>query len=230
LSQKFCKLQPKAVPGEYVMLSVSDTGHGMDKKTLTQIFEPFFSTKAPGKGSGLGLSMVYGIVENHLGLVTCESTPGKGTTFRVYFPTNETDQAISAAPVQTAEKIQGGNETIIVVDDEDSICKYNKMCLENEGYTVQTAADGESALKLFKENRQDIDLVLLDIIMPGIGGKKCLQEFLTLNPEIKVLIVSGHSPDQPLTEYIALGARGYLRKPYVRRQLLEMVRKTLDLS
>jgi len=122
-----------------VLLSVLDTGHGMDSETLEQIFEPFFSTKAPGKGTGLGLAMVYGIIENHNGHITCHSKPGKGTIFEIYFQTGEPIQEISVEKAAKKETFLGGNETILLVDDDHLICTYAKRCLEKQGYKVLTA-------------------------------------------------------------------------------------------
>ena len=226
LTEDYCKKHPKATPGDFVMLRVSDTGHGMDSETLEQIFEPFFSTKAPGKGTGLGLSMVYGIIENHNGHITCRSKPGEGTTFNIYFPTGKLNR--EAVAEDKMEESRGGSETILMIDDEDPIRTYCKRSLEKAGYTFLEAADGESGLALYNQHRQKIDLVLLDLIMPGMGGKKCLHRLLQTAPDIKVVIVSGYASDDKSFEATEKGARGYLRKPFISNQLLQIVRKVLD--
>ena len=211
---------------EWVLLSVSDTGHGMDKITLEQIFEPFFSTKAPGKGTGLGLSMVHGIVKNHDGRITCRSTPGKGTSFRIYLPAVES--GMEKKPVEEKKEYQVGNETILLVDDEEAIRLAGKERLERAGYTVLTASGGEKALDVYRQKTSRIHLVLLDLIMPGMGGVSCLYELLQTDPGVKVVIISGYSPDEETMEVIEACTNGYLRKPYTGDQLLSTVRKALD--
>ena len=211
---------------EWVLLSVSDTGHGMDKETLEHIFEPFFSTKAPGKGTGLGLSMVHGIVKNHDGRITCRSTPGKGTCFRIYLPAVEPSR--EKKPVEEKKGVQEGNETILLVDDEEAVRKTGKERLERAGYTVLTASGGEMALDIYRQKTSKIHLVLLDLIMPGMGGISCLYELLQTDPGVKVVIISGYSPDEETMEVIEACTNGYLRKPYTGEQLLNTVRKALD--
>lgn len=228
LSEQYCKNYSKLDPGDYVLLTISDTGHGIDNDTVEHIFEPFFSTKAPGKGTGLGLSMVHGIVENHCGHITCQSTPGQGTSFNLYFPTGKATPMVGSATASKAAEALGGNETILLVDDEDTICTYGKRYLEKEGYTVLIAPDGENALKIHSQKQTHIDLVLMDLIMPGMGGKKCIQKLLGTDLNLRIVIASGYSPDDNTTQYTDLGARGYLRKPYIGLQLLRMVRKVLD--
>ena len=211
---------------DWVLLSVSDTGQGMDKGTLEQIFEPFFSTKAPGKGTGLGLSMVHGIVKNHDGRITCRSAPGKGTSFRIYLPAVEPRR--EKKPVEEKKGDQGGNETILLVDDEEAIRRTGKERLERAGYTVLTASGGEMALDVYKQKTLKIHLVLLDLIMPGMGGVSCLYELLQNDPGAKVVIISGYAPDEETMEVIEACTNGYLRKPYTGEQLLNTVRKALD--
>jgi len=211
---------------EWVLLSVSDTGHGMDKGTLEQIFEPFFSTKAPGKGTGLGLSMVHGIVKNHDGRITCRSTPGKGTSFRIYLPAVEAK--MEKKPLEEKKEYQAGNETILLVDDEEAVRQTGKERLERAGYTVLTASGGEMALDVYRQKTLKIHLVLLDLIMPGMGGISCLYELLQTDPGAKIVIISGYSPDEETMEVIKACTNGYLRKPYTGDQLLSTVRKALD--
>jgi signal transduction histidine kinase len=227
LTGEFCSKHSKLTPGDYVLLRVSDTGHGMDSETLKQIFDPFFSTKAPGKGTGLGLAMVHGIIENHNGHITCHSRPGKGTVFTIYFPTGETTQAVSPETAVKKESDLRGDETILLIDDDHAICIYAKRCLEKQGYKVLTATDGKCALELYRKEMKTIDLILLDLIMPGMGGAKCLQQLLGIDPDIKVVIASGYTPDDNTMQIIQRNARGYLRKPYFGKQLLQTVRGVL---
>jgi CheY-like chemotaxis protein len=224
--EKHGSIQSLSHSREWVLLSVSDTGHGMDKETLEQIFEPFFSTKGPGKGTGLGLSMVHGIVKNHDGRITCRSTPGKGTSFRIYLPAVEA--GMEKKPVEEKKEYQVGNETILLVDDEEAIRLAGKERLERAGYTVLTASGGEMALDVYRQKTLKIHLVLLDLIMPGMGGISCLYELLQTDPGIKVVIISGYSPDEETMEVIEACTNGYLRKPYTGDQLLNTVRKALD--
>jgi signal transduction histidine kinase len=224
--EKHRETQSVSPSGDWVLLSVSDTGHGMDKDTLEQIFEPFFSTKAPGKGTGLGLSMVHGIVKNHDGRITCRSIPGKGTCFRIYFPAVEF--GTEKKPIEEKMKYQEGDETILLVDDDEAVRHTGKERLERAGYKVLTASEGEKALDIYRQKQLNIHLVLLDLIMPGMGGISCLYELLQTDPGVKVVIISGYSPDEETMEVIEACTNGYLRKPYTGEQLLSTVRKALD--
>ncbi|MBI5251023.1 MAG: PAS domain S-box protein, partial [Desulfomonile tiedjei] len=226
LDEDYCKTHLGPQPGPHVLLAVSDSGYGMDKQTLEHIFEPFFTTKGPGKGTGLGLAMVYGIVKQHQGHVSCYSELGKGTTFKIYF-------RAFAAETNAGEKTslswpRGGNETILLVDDEELIRDLGERILARAGYRVLTATDGNEALQLYASLDEEISLVILDVIMPQMGGKQCLEELVKIDPRIKVLIASGYSSSGPAKETLAAGARGYVSKPYNIRQLLEAVRTVLD--
>lgn len=227
LDGEFCKRNLGAIPGEYVKLSVSDTGEGMDKEVQDHIFEPFYTTKETGKGTGLGLSMVYGIVKNHKGYIICESEPNKGTVFSIYFPVIDMD-------IETPETseinipIQHGNETILLVDDEQTHRELGKEVLSGFGYTVYTAPDGEGALEFVRKDKNLVDLVILDLIMPGMGGMRCLKELLKENPLAKVLVVSGYSIKGSANDVIEAGAKGYISKPYNIKQMFKAVRDVLD--
>jgi len=226
LDEKFCKNHLGASPGEYVLLKVSDTGHGMDKELQEHIFEPFFTTKETGKGTGLGLAMVYGIVKSHVGYITCMSEPGEGTAFSIYFPIIESE--IDSRVSKEAEApIKGGTETILLVDDEESIRQLGEELLGSFGYAVLTAPDGESALELYEKENEHVDLVILDLSMPGMGGKRCLEKVLKVNPQVKVIIASGYSVNGPTKETIELGARDFISKPFEASHLLKKVREVL---
>jgi two-component system cell cycle sensor histidine kinase/response regulator CckA len=215
-------------PGKYVLLSVTDTGTGMDRQTLEQIFDPFFTTKDIGEGTGLGLSTVYGIVKEHGGHISCVSEPGRGTTFEIYLPAIEE----AAGPLETRKPRQkaplGNGELLLLVDDENSIRKMGAKALTAAGYRILTAASGEEALEAYEKARQEISLVVLDLGMPGMGGHKCLQELLALDPALKVLIASGYSAEGRVKDTLQAGAAGYIGKPFKRAALLNAIRSVLD--
>ena len=215
--------------GEYVLLRVSDTGCGIRPDTLEHIFEPFFSTKMPGKGTGLGLSSVYGIVRNHGGSIQCSSRQEKGTSFRIVLPVLHGNRTASR-PDREQVSPSGNNETILLTDDESFIRDFGTQVLTKFGYRVLTAASGEDALALYHEKSREIDLVILDVIMPGMGGKKCLEELLKVNPGLRVLVASGYPIDEPWRRTLDTETRGFIRKPYEVRHMLEKVRSLLDNS
>jgi PAS domain S-box-containing protein len=227
LDEDYCKTHLGATMGEYVQLTVSDSGHGMDKGTVEHIFDPFYTTKAVGKGTGLGLAMVYGIVKNHEGYIICYSQPDQGTTFKIYLPVATQEREL-VAPEEEEVHLSGGTENILLVDDEDFIRELGEEILSKFGYTVVTASDGEGALEIYRQERDRIDLVILDLIMPGIGGKKCLDELMKLDPQLKVLIASGYSHGLPTKSVFEVGALGFVRKPYEIRQMLQVIRRVLD--
>jgi len=194
---------------------------------MKKIFEPFFTTKGPGEGTGLGLAMVYGIVKSHGGYITCMSKPVEGTAFSIYFPIIESE--IDSRVSKEAEApIKGGTETILLVDDEESIRQLGVELLGSFGYAVLTAPDGESALELYEKENEHVDLVILDLSMPGIGGKRCLEKLVEMNPRIKVIIASGYSVNGPTKDAIDAGAKGFVGKPYEVRQMLQAIREVMD--
>ena len=218
--------RPELIPGKYVLLSVTDKGQGMDKTTLEHIFDPFYTTKEVGKGTGLGLAMVYGIVKNHQGHISCSSKPGEGTAFEICLPASE-DLPATPDIVTGATEQWGGRETILLVDDDDALRALGEATLRMFGYTVLSAQDGESALKIYRERGEQIELVVLDLIMPGMGGTQCLQKFLEINPQAKVVIASGYSVADQLERAMEIGARAFIKKPYDVQELLHLVRSLL---
>jgi PAS domain S-box-containing protein len=227
LNDEVCRLHPDATPWVYALLTVSDNGHGMAEETLEHIFEPFYTTKDVDKGTGLGLAMVYGIVKNHNGFISCTSDPGEGTIFKIYLPT--LDREVQVADEKEARApIMKGSETILLVDDEELIRDLVVQVLDESGYTVITAPDGKSGLKLYGEQQARIDLVILDLIMPEMGGRKCLAELLKMDPQVRVLIASGYALDGPAIEAIKAGARGHISKPYDIKEMLRVIREVLD--
>jgi CheY-like chemotaxis protein len=230
LDQEFSKRYAEVKSGDYVLLSMADTGHGMEKETLEHIFDPFYTTKEVGKGTGLGLAIVYGIVKNHEGYVMCFSRPGSGTSFRIYLPVSEVarDHEEVGESLESKSPAMGGDETILLVDDEEFIRELGVDVLGQAGYTVLTASNGEQALEVYRKEQAHIDLIILDLIMPGMGGKKCLAELHKIGPQARVLIASGYSPDASTKGALETGAAGFINKPYDNKQLLDLVRKVLD--
>ncbi len=226
LGESFCKQNPGSKPGKYVILRVADTGKGMDEETLVHIYEPFFTTKEVGKGTGLGLAMVYGIVKNHSGYITCSSELGKGTVFTIYLPVST--QVEETAEPEVSGSLEGGSETILLVDDDESIRTLGEDLLTTFGYTVLLAVDGEKGLELYQQKRQQIDLIVLDMIMPGMGGKKCLEELRKINPNVKVIVASGYSHDEFGKETMDSDNINFLTKPYQTKKVLDLVREALS--
>ena len=212
----------------YAEISVIDTGTGMDEKTRERIFEPFFTTKEVGKGTGLGLSMVYGIVKQHHGHISVQSEAGQGTTFRIYLPLTEiaVSKEIKAAEATTA--ITGGAETILLAEDEETVRKLTKIVLEEFGYTVIEASDGQEAVSKFMENKDRIDLFLSDIVMPGMNGREAYERIKRVKPDIKVLFASGYPSDFTHKSEILKGGLDFISKPVSPDNLLKKVREVLD--
>jgi len=219
---------PGLPPGDYVLLTVSDTGLGMDAATLAHIYEPFFTTKKVGEGSGLGLAVVFGIVREHKGHIACDSEVGVGTTFRVYFPA--LGQPADSAPPAAAKPpaMPGGTETILVVDDEDTIRNLLGRFLTRQGYAVTTAADGEIALRQYSQASPHPRAVIMDLGMPKMSGWECLEKLRKLDPDARVLLASGYGGDDLESRALSAGAAGFLGKPYNLANLSRKLREILD--
>ncbi|MCB2188791.1 MAG: PAS domain S-box protein [Deltaproteobacteria bacterium] len=228
--QEMGRRHPEARQGEYALLTVSDTGQGMDQATQGQIFDPFFTTKALGRGTGLGLSTVWGIVKSHGGFISCASQPGRGASFEIHLPALARE-ALPAAPgrlATTPAPEPGGGETILLADDEGDLRAIASRFLQRAGYRVLEAASGEEALAAYSRQSPPPDLVLLDLGMPGMGGLKCLTALVQAEPAVKVLIASGYAADNQVKTALTAGAAGYVAKPFKREELLGTVRAVLD--
>ncbi len=228
LDEHYCSTHMGVMPGKYVMLSISDTGHGMNEITRARIFEPFFTTKDrdSAKGTGLGLAVVHGIVEQHSGHIICESEPDKGSTFRIYFPAVDRVTIPKDSVVNTLS--DGRGETLLLVDDEEFVRDLGKRILRRAGYKVITASNGKEALEIYGKAQGEINLVILDLLMPEMGGKECLRELHKIDPKLKVVVASGFSSDTSVDESIEFGARAFVSKPFKIEELLHQVRRILD--
>ena len=211
--------------GEYVKLSVSDNGIGMDEVTMERIFEPFFTTKEVGKGTGLGLASAYGIVKQHNGYITVSSVPFEGTTFDIYLPLIE---GPSTGEAHGTEEMNGGSETILIVEDDRDVRKLVKEILKSHGYTTIEAIDGDDAVRVYREHKEHIDLVILDVVMPGKSGKEALDEITRLDPLVKAIFVSGYTGDVVIDKGIQSESADFLQKPLSIPALLGKVREVLD--
>jgi PAS domain S-box-containing protein len=222
----YCGSHPWARPGRYLLLSVTDTGVGMDRETIEHIFEPFFTTKEEGRGTGLGLATVYGIVKQHDGMITAYSEPGKGSSFKVYLPLCELEAESVGSMIEGAAV--GGNETILVAEDDEMVCDLATKFLERAGYTVLAAANGIEAMELFERRGAEIDMALLDVVMPGIGGREVREQMIAARPEIKVLFTSGYTENAVHTNFVLDQGLTLIQKPYSSDALLRAVRSVLD--
>lgn len=220
------KTLQKLRPGPHVLIKICDTGTGMDQQTISRAFEPFFTTKGVGRGTGLGLSIVHGIVDTHSGQVRISSQMGVGTTFHIYLPAQPELQA-APTPSRPAASPKGASERILVVDDEEDVARGASEALTSFGYEVTAVKSGIAALKLVSEQPHDYDLVILDLVMPGLSGQQTLTRLREINSHLKVLIASGYMP-QMEKDSLTTGASGYLDKPFAVDRLLESVRGILD--
>lgn len=227
VDERFCSMQPLAHPGTYAMLSVTDSGTGMDAATLDRIFEPFFTTKEVGKGTGLGLATIYGIIRQHNGFVQVYSEVGLGSTFRVYVPA--ANVAVEASRVSEApQEVRGGTETLLVAEDHEGLRQLAVETLSSLGYNVLVANDGEQALLEFQRSRSIISLVLLDVVMPKLSGPEVYERICTDAPGFPVIFATGYSADLSLLKKAQANGLPILQKPYVTRDLARKIRETLD--
>jgi signal transduction histidine kinase len=220
-------LNPGFTPGDYVLLSVSDTGKGIGKEVCEKIFEPFFTTKEVGKGTGLGLSTVYGIVKQNDGFIYVESRPGEGATFKIYLPRFEA-QDIQAPSKEPAAKSLGGTETILLVEDDESVLNLSRMILERLGYKILAAHTPLYGLQLVEEYRGDIDLVITDVVMPGMNGRELIEKLRVVIPGLKCLFMSGYTSDVIAHRGIMDQGVNFIQKPFSTDVLAAMVRQILN--
>jgi len=214
-------------PGMYVKISVTDTGVGMDEETRQKIFEPFFSTKKIGEGTGLGLASVYGIVKNHGGYINVYSEVDKGTTFTVYLPALEREAA-DHMPKANELPIHYGYETVLLVDDEQVVLEVAGGMLTSLGYTVIAAINGKDAIEAYEKERDTIDMVILDMIMPGLSGRETCNRLKAIDPSVKILLSSGYNVDGQATEILKIGCNGFIQKPFDMRRLSRKIREILN--
>lgn len=222
----YCRSHDWAIPGRFVLLSVTDTGCGIPSQDLERVFDPFYTTKGPGKGTGLGLSTVYGIVRQHGGMVQAYSEVGSGTLFKVYLPM--TERRASGVGRTIEGRPRGGFETILVAEDDVIVRRLAVRVLEDAGYTVLAAEDGKAALELFRAGPGRVDLALVDVVMPQMGGYQLMTEMRRVRPEVRVLFTSGYSENAVHTDFVLKEGIRLLQKPYERDQLLRRVREALD--
>ena len=226
LDEDFLKIHNYGKSGKYALLSITDTGTGIDEKTREKIFEPFFTTKEVGEGTGLGLSMVYGIIKQHNGYINVDSEVGKGTTFKICLPVielkvEEIEKPIPATPI-------GGTETILLVEDNEEVRKLTKDILHRFGYKVLEAVDGEDAIKKFMGDKDKIRLLILDVIMPKKNGKEAFEEIKKIRPDIKALFMSGYTADTIHKKGVLEKKLNFIPKPISPKELLRKVREVLD--
>ncbi len=226
LNEEYAKTHGYGKPGAYALLTFSDFGCGMDKKTMENIFEPFYTTKEPSKGTGLGLSMAYGIVKQHGGYINVYSEPGKGTTFKIYLPLTEQKAVSLPSPINTAELT--GKETILLAEDDANIRNLTKFFLEKYGYRVIEAVDGEDAIKRFMENGDMIDLLLFDVIMPKMNGKAAYDEIKKIKPDMKGIFISGYTANVIHKKGVLEEGLNIIFKPISPFKLLEEIRRVLS--
>ena len=231
LDEHYTRIKPFNIrSGRYVKLSVTDTGVGMDAETRKRIFEPFFSTKEKGMGTGLGLASAYGIIKNHGGFINCYSEIGHGTTFNIYFP--ESDKAIvdeeRLRDDELITGVPGGSETILFVDDEEEILAVGRKILAGLGYRVITAPDGKTSLEIYTDRGDQIDLVVLDYVMPGMGGREVFETLRQIDPDVRVLLSSGYSSNNQVAHMLKNGCKGFIQKPYDAVRMARKIREILD--
>jgi PAS domain S-box-containing protein len=212
-------------PGKYVTLSVADTGMGMDTNTIERIFDPFFTTKEMGRGVGLGLASAYGIIKNHGGYIDVKSSKGTGTTFVIYLPASDKEEVEST---KSAEQVWKGKEAILMVDDEEPVLDISVKLLKTMGYTVFAARSGREALGIYQTEKDRIALVILDMIMPMMGGGDTYEKLKQINPDVKVLLASGYSIDGQASQILTRGCNGFIQKPFKLGELSKKIRTVLD--
>ncbi len=223
---RYCAEHAGFIPGDFVMLAVSDNGCGMDKDTLEKIFEPFFTTKEVGRGTGLGLSTVFGIVKQNKGFIHVYSEPGKGTTFRIYLPPHTGEESLLKAE-EAADIPAGQSETVLIVEDETAILKLARTILERRGYTVLTASTPGRAVNLSQAHAAQIDLLITDVVMPEMNGHELAETLQARFPKLKVLFMSGYTANVIADRGVLDAGVNFLQKPFSNRELAAKVHEIL---
>jgi nitrogen-specific signal transduction histidine kinase/CheY-like chemotaxis protein len=212
-------------PGKYIKISIRDTGIGMDEKTMNRVFDPFFTTKEKERGTGFGLASAYGIIKNHDGIIAVESAKDKGTTFHVYLPAS--DKPVIEEQMDE-HIISAGSETVLVVDDEATIIDVSVQMLKELGYKVLPAHNGKEAIEIFKQNTDKVAIVILDLIMPGMGGGEVYERLKEIDPTVKVLLSSGYSINGQVAEILNRGCDGFIQKPFKLNELSFKLREIIS--
>jgi CheY-like chemotaxis protein len=223
----YVQRQPEGRVGQFICLTMTDSGCGMDHVTLGRLFEPFFTTKEFGKGTGLGLATVYGIVKRHQGWIDVQSQIGRGSAFRIYFP--PMDRAAESAAAKPGDAVSGGQETVLVVEDEAPVLRIMKSVLERYGYRVLEAANGVEALGVWHSHQNDIAVLLTDMVMPvGLSGQELADKFKALKPNLRVIYTSGYSVEVAGKNLSLMEGLNFLQKPFDSEKLALAVRRCLD--
>jgi CheY-like chemotaxis protein len=229
MNDAYVQTHPEARLGAFVCLRVSDSGCGMDAATMARIFEPFFTTKEIGKGTGLGLATVYGIVKQHDGWIEVSSEVGKGSAFNVFLPASS--EPVKAPPPESpvTAAVRGGQETILVVEDEPVLRDMAHLILQDCGYRILEAGSGAEALQIWQRHANTIDLMLTDVVMPGgMSGRELAVKLLATHPRLKIIFTSGYNVEETNTDFFRRGGAAFLQKPYTRIDLARAVREVLD--
>jgi PAS domain S-box-containing protein len=227
LDEAYCGSHPGATPGRYVRIEVADTGVGIPQSHLEKIFDPFFTTKEQGKGTGLGLSMVFGIVKNHGGYIEVDSKVGAGSRFKVYLPPSSAEAEAEEPDSPPATHPGRGRGRILLIDDQETVRDVCAAMLQNLGYTVSMASDGREGVEHYRRYGKDIDLVIVDMVMPNLGGRECFLQIKAMNPEVRAVLSTGFSMDGAVQEIMKEGITGFIQKPYRLEQLSRVVAKSM---
>jgi CheY-like chemotaxis protein len=222
-----CQKHIGLAPGEYVVLTLSDNGCGMDKDTLSNLYDPFFTTKEMGKGTGLGLAIVYGIVKQNKGLIDVYSKINQGTTFNIFLPRcSEQSELVKKSAIQQPAAL--GNETILLVEDEPAILEMAKVMLERLGYTVIAVNSPQEAIRIAESHEKQLDMILTDVVMPEMNGRDLVARILQLHPKIKSLFMSGYTANVIAPHGVLDEGVQFIEKPFSRKDLAEKIREVFD--
>jgi two-component system, cell cycle sensor histidine kinase and response regulator CckA len=219
---------PRADQEQYICISMADTGEGMDEATRNRIFDPFFTTKEQGKGTGLGLAVVYGVIQSHNGFIDVKSVPGQGTLFQIFLPVPVSYKPLNILPQETISYTSGGSEKILLVEDENLLLNMLCLALESNGYSVMRASDGNEAINVYQQHQHEIALVVTDMGLPGMAGGDEFKMLKEINQNVKVILASGFFDPKIRVELQEAGVRGFIQKPYRSEEVLRIIRKVLD--